>query len=111
MSALDMDLRQVLIYFKDDENSPYYHHHMLVVQGPDGKWIGSSPTLEVQIGEVGWAGDAASARHAPPEHHPARRVLSTRSRETDERLRDECLNFAALLGNTQKVQRDTAAGS
>lgn len=37
MSALDPELRQVLIYFEDDENGLYYHHRLLVVQGPDGK--------------------------------------------------------------------------
>lgn len=115
MSALDSEFRQVLVYFEDDEHSLYYHHRLLVVQGPDGKWIGVSPTLEVQVFDLAkLAGQATPLRRGMPfpSTIPWDEIFAFDpiSRDTEERLREERLDFAALLGYVQKASPPRRSG-
>lgn len=105
MSALDTDLRRVFVYCENDNNL-YYHHRVLVVQGPDGKWVGFSPTLEVQLIDLAQlAGNVTPLRRGQPfpSSIPSEEIFGFDPLDpaTEDRLRDECHDFATLLGFVQ----------
>lgn len=111
--TLDTDMKQTLVYYEDDRAGLLYHHRCLVVQGPGGKWIGITPTLEVQIVDLLDLADRATPlrRNARfPSWVPLDQVFAFDPfvGNKEQELRDECFEFAALVGFT-KLQQAPAA--
>ena len=94
--TLDTDLKQVLVYYPGDANGFFYHHRVLVVPGPDGKWIGLSPDHDVLVVDL-----LAQAEHLVPLRRasdfptfvPPNQIYAFdpfASRQEEDRLREEC---------------------
>ena len=116
MPTLDCDLKQVLVYHPNDPNGVYYHHRALVKQGPNGQWVGISPTHEIQVVDL-----AALAQHlvplrrnAPfPAHIPPNQIFAfdpfADNEEAD--LREEAQAFGELLGFGDAAPEPVGVGS
>ena len=52
MPALDVEYRQVLVYFPDDANGLFWHHRILIVPLGGGRWTWITPDLDVQSADL-----------------------------------------------------------
>ena len=114
--TLDTEMKQVLVHYGGDAKGLFYHHRALAVPGPDGKWIGITPDHEVQLIDlVVMAEGLAPLRRSSrlPAHIAPAEIYAFDPfvGNEDQALREECREFAALLGWTRPAQAVGALGS
>ena len=105
----------MLVNFPNDAHGFFWHQRCLVVQGPEGRWVGFTPTLEVEIVDLTAFGHhlVPLRRAAPFPAHLAGQIFGFDPLPVvdEQRLREECAELASLLGYTTVAGAPIGLGS
>lgn len=98
--ALDIAERQVLVLFAADALP--WHHRILVERLDRGRWIGITPTHDIEVVDLGEREDVRPLERASPLPESCRPVFSFEGMDASEmrRLRWRCRCYADVIGFT-----------
>ena len=63
--TLDVEVKQCLVNYPDDEHGLYWHHRILAFRGPGLQWIWITPTMSVQLTDLADAALLPLRRNVP----------------------------------------------